>query len=124
MGLSDILFSYIQTKENKLKGDANLWNNYSILGRIIFEILCTIERPYLEKNFTFDELVNSFHNSTYRQYVYSLKFSRRVTNDEISGLERTIFRDMAKYYKVDISEFKKWYKIVLVNDTLFVESLK
>lgn len=121
MGLIEKICSYFETKKAKIEADANLWNRYSILGRIIYEILWKMERPYLEKNFSFDELVYSFHNSTYKQYVYSLKFNRRVTTDEVSGLERAIFRNVAEYYGVNISEFKKSYKFVLVNDTLFVE---
>lgn len=121
MGLIGSLSNYFDAKAEVIRENRNLWCYYSILARIIYEILLEIERPYLEKNFTFDELVYSFHNSTPKQYIYSLKYNRKVTSDDIEALERALFRGMSSHLGLSTTDFKKSYKVRIVNDELFVE---
>lgn len=115
MGLTD----YFATKEAKLRADTRFVIEYSQIGANIFEILTRISRPFLDRVDEFSEVANQLPMSTYRQFVYSVKLNRALTDDERHSFSRTISRELARLYGLDFAVFVKSYDVRVIGQCIF-----
>lgn len=121
MSFLDGVSDYFLTKEQKMRADAMLTENYARTGVQIFEILNKLKRPYLDIVENFSEVANLLYMSTYKQFVYSLKLNRPMSDEEVRTLSNTLRREMSKMYNMKVEEFnKKWNFKIVGNNVFFV----
>ena len=112
-----------KTRADKMRADATFYNDYAIVGRYIFEILYGLNRPYLDSVEDFAEVANLLYMSTYKQFVYSLKLARGMTNEEVNALAHTIRRELAKKYNLPVEEFTKKRTVKIIGNNIFIAVL-
>lgn len=117
------LSRFWETRADKMRADATFYNNYAITGRYIFAILHSLNRPYLDSVEDFAEVANLLYMSTYKQFVYSLKLARSMTNEEVNALAHTLRRELAKVYGMAVDEFAKKWTVKIVGNNVFVAVL-
>lgn len=115
MGFKD----YFAAKEAKLRADNRFIMEYAQIGLNIFEILNKMSRPFLDRIDEFSEVANQLPMSTYRQFVYSIKLNRALTDDERYWLRKNICKELAQIYKVDFTIFVKSYDVKIVGNCIF-----
>lgn len=114
------LSKYWETRADKMRADAIFYNDYAIVGRYVFEILHGLNRPYLDSAEDFAEVANLLYMSTYKQFVYSLKLARSMTDEEVNTLAHTIRRELAKKYKRTVEAFTKERTVKIIGNNIFI----
>lgn len=114
------LSRFWETRADKMRADATFYNDYAIVGRYVFEILHGLNRPYLDSVEDFAEVANLLYVSTYKQFVYSLKLARSMTNEEVNALAHTMRRELAKVYGMAVDEFVKKWAVKIIGNNIFI----
>ena len=114
------LSKFLETRADKMRADATFYNNYAIVGRYVFEILHGLNRPYLDSVEDFAEVANCLYMSTYKQFIYSLKLARSMTNEEVNALAHTMRRELAKVYGMAVNEFAKKWTVKIIGNNIFI----
>lgn len=107
--------------EIKLKyAEIENYNKYVYYGNLLYIILSSLDVTYLDRNCESSDIVDKYLPNSTNTYIYSLRLSRDMSDNERMGLKNAIIRGFCNELGVKESVFRDTTKVRVVNNEVIV----